>query len=382
MYHSKSILRIPRGAVAAAWLAGILGAFCFFGFSGGDHAKVFEPDQVKRVEIRGIYGNPNLFWKRGLSLDQLGVNAVFVHSQSIDTELMVRARSEGLKVFAEFATLNGRNYVEDHPEAWPVDQYGNRAEPASWFMGVCPTEPGFKRYRLEELRQLLRDFDLDGLWMDYFHWHAQFEEPEPILPETCFNDHCLSAFQAASGIEVPGGSTEVRARWILQNHDSAWRNWRCGILNDWALDIRSVVKQERPKALLGLYHCPWDDDDFGGARRRNLGLDYELLRETIDVFSPMVYHARMGRSPQWVKQNIDWLCQRLDIKAETFPKVWPIVQSQNDPYPISATEFEKVLGYGLSAEASGIMMFTANSVADDEAKTMAMKKIYMQLLGE
>ena len=67
--------------------------------------------------------------------------------------MMERAKSEGLKVFAEFATLNGKQYVDQHPEAWPIDKDGNKAKPATWFMGVCPTEPGFKQHRINELRR-------------------------------------------------------------------------------------------------------------------------------------------------------------------------------------------------------------------------------------
>ena len=41
--------------------------------------------------------------------------------------------------------------------------------------------------------------------MDYVHWHAQFEEPEPILPEICFCDHCLDDFSKDTGIDLPEG---------------------------------------------------------------------------------------------------------------------------------------------------------------------------------
>jgi fructose/tagatose bisphosphate aldolase len=160
------------------------------------------------------------------------------------------------------------------------------------------------------------------------------------------------------------------------NHDSAWRNWRCSVIAGWVRDFKMIINQEKPGALLGVYHCPWDDNDFNGARRRNLGLDYDMLREIVDVFSPMVYHGRMGKSPEWVKKNIEWLCNRLNIKAGMFPKVWPIVQSYNDPNIISAAEFEKVLRYGSGAQATGVMMFTSNSVAEDEKKIETMKKVY------
>ena len=127
---------------------------------------------------------------------------------------------------------------------------------------------------------------------------------------------------------------------------------------------------------MGVYHCPWDDDDFNGARRRNLGLDYTMLREHADVFSPMVYHGRMGKDPKWVKENIEWFCSSLDIREGKFPKVWPIVQAYNDPAIISPDEFEKVLRYGAGSRATGVMMFTSYAVAEDENKIATMKKVY------
>jgi hypothetical protein len=296
--------------------------------------------------------------------------------------MMQRTKAEGAKVFAEFATLNGKGYVDKHTEAWAINKDGNKVEPATWFMGVCPTEPGFRQHRINELRKLLRKFNLDGVWMDYLHWHAQFEDPEPILPETCFCKHCLTGFQSASGIRVPEGSTAKKAEWILINHDSTWRNWRCSVIAEWVRDFKVIINQERPGALLGVYHCPWDDDDFNGARRRNLGLDYDTLRKIVDVFSPMVYHERMGKSPEWVKDNIEWFCKRLNIKAGMFPKVWPIVQAYNDPNIISAVEFEKVLRYGSGAGATGVMMFTSNSVSENEQKIEALKRVYTGWINE
>lgn len=332
--------------------------------------------QSGQIEIRGVYGHPNAFWDKGFSLDQLGVNAIFVHGQSVDEAMMKRASQEGLKVFAEFATLNGKNYVKEHPEAWAINEQGSRVEAASWFMGVCPTELGFRRYRMNQLRTLLQKFDLDGVWMDYVHWHAQFEEPEPILPETCFCENCLTTFQASTGIDIPDGPTSEKATWLLQNHDSNWRDWRCSIIAGWAHDMKMILQQERPDALLGIYHCPWEDDAFDGARRRILGIDYDMLKEIADVFSPMVYHGRMGREADWVKENITWFCQRINIAEEKTPKVWPIVQAHNDPKVISPTEFEQVLRNGLSSEATGVMMFTTHAVAEDPEKIAVMKKVY------
>ena len=335
-----------------------------------------EQRSAEIITIRGIYGNPKPFWDKELNLKNLGINAIFIHSGSINQDIMNRARSEGLMVFAEFATLNGKNYVDNHPEAWAINEKGEKVQAASWFMGVCPTEPGFRQYRVDQLRELLLKYDLDGVWLDYVHWHAQFEEPEPILPETCFCDHCLNSFSVDSKILIPNGSISEKALWILNNHDNLWRDWRCRVIFNWTEEMKSLITEVKPEALLGLYHCPWDDQEFNGAMYRILGLDFDLLKETIDVFSPMVYHARMGRKPDWVHKHINWLCDQLDIRNNSYPKVWPIVQAFNDPGIISSEEFEIVLRAGLSGRSSGVMMFTTYAVAQDEGKTAVMKKVY------
>lgn len=330
------------------------------------------------VEIRGIYGNPKPFWDKGMVLSELGVNAIFVHSGAINEEMVSRAKSDGLKVFAEFATLNGKNYVKDHPEAWAINEKGEQVESATWFMGVCPTEPGFRQYRMTQLENLLDNFDLDGVWMDYVHWHAQFEDPVPILPETCFCDHCLGKFSHDSGIEIPPGKSAERAEWILVNSDESWRMWRCQVILEWATEMSSIVKAKDQDALLGIYHCPWKEDEYNGAGRRILGLDYDMLREVADVFSPMVYHGRMQRSPEWVGENVTWFSNRLNVGKNGGSKLWPIVQAYNDPEVISAHEFETVLKGGLSGKASGVMMFTTYAVAEDEEKTEVMKQVYLE----
>ena len=343
---------------------------------------IHKTSQSKKIEIRGIYGSPDPFWKKNLKLSDLNVNAIFLHHNSIDQHIMDRAKKEGVKVFAEFATLNGKGYVDEHPEAWAIDNSGNKVEAATWFMGVCPTEPTFKQYRIHELRKLLRAYDLGGVWMDYLHWHAQFEDPEPILPETCFCDYCLSAFQSRTGLKIPNGNTAQKAEWILANHDSIWRAWRCSVITGWVRDFKKVLNEEKPGALLGVYHCPWDDQEFDGARRRILGLDYDSLKSIVDVFSPMVYHGRMERSAEWVKENIEWFSERTQVADGKSSRIWPIVQSYNDPAVISSEEFEKVLRYGTAGRATGVMMFTTNSVAADPAKTATMKKVYGQWVAK
>lgn len=359
------------------WLLALFLAF-FIVIAGTKKAYSEDEPETDLIQIRGIYGSPTGFWKKGIHLSDLGVNAIFVRHHSITEKFMERAEQEGVAVYAEYPTLKGKGYVKEHPDAWPINDQGEKAKQASWFMGVCPTNPDFKQYRMRELRELLKTYDVKGVWMDYVHWHAQFEEPDPILPETCFCEDCLTRFQAAAGVDVPEGSTAKRASWILENRDAEWRDWRAGVIAGWARDMKMIIQQEQPDTLLGIYHCPWTDQEFNGARRRILGLDYGMLREIVDVFSPMVYHERMGRNPEWVAENIRWFSEKINAQREGYPKIWTIVQAANKPGVITAEEFETVLRNGTAGKATGVMMFTSHSVAESPEKIQTMKRVYTE----
>ena len=332
------------------------------------------------MEIRGIYGHPGPLWKQGLQLSELGINAVFIHSGAIDTATLERAGAEGCKVFAEFATLNGSygDYVAGHPEAHPIDETGEPVARASWFLGACPTDPGFRAYRMQALRQLLEDHAVDGVWMDYLHWHAQFEDPYPIFAKTCFNASCRTAFTRWSGLEVEGDTAAEQARWILDQAPRQWEDWRVEVLVDWAREVRNIVNELRPNALVGNYQAAWKDEDFWGARRRCLGLDFVALRPFIDVFSPMPYHGRSGMPLDYIREYVEYFGERLGIEtaAGRYPRLWPIVQAYDDP-PVSAAAMVTALENGLAGRSTGVMMFTSDSVAADARKLAAVKAFYL-----
>ncbi|MBI3698749.1 MAG: hypothetical protein HY238_28410 [Acidobacteria bacterium] len=320
----------------------------------------------------GAYSSPKPFWERGARLDEFGINAVLVGSGAIDDALLRRARAEGARVFAEFAAFNGSGWLKDgrHSDAWPVDETGKPSPKQTWFLGVCPTNEEFLRWRLAELEKLVSRYSLDGVWLDYMHWHAQFEDPQPGLPETCFNASCLERFRRDTGLHVSGAAD------ILGRHERAWREWRCSIVVDFARRVRAVLARHAPKMLLGNFQCAWRDDEHDGARRRILGLDLPALAKVFDVLSPMVYHGRSGRPVEWVRQNVEWLAATVGGV-----KVWPIVQAWSDPHghKVSAGEFEHALRGGLSGGASGVMMFTIGAVAEDPEKMDVLKRVYRGL---
>jgi hypothetical protein len=330
--------------------------------------------------IRGVYGNPGTLLDAGYSFDSLGMNAVFVRSISLNREFFDLARQQGCRVYVEFPTLNGRNYLQDHPEAWPINEKGEQSPPADWFMGICPTHPGFREYRANQLEEILTGFDVDGIFLDYLHWHAQFETTEPILPETCFCDRCTDLFGKDLGRDIPGETKAEKAGWIMDNEDMQWRDWRNSILNGWVTGMGDIVRELRPQALLGVYYCSWYPADHDSALYRILGIDVPALAGLADVLSPMLFHKMKDRPARWVGEYIQWLDELTGAGEMGTPLVWPIVQAHNNPGVVTPEEFREVMLQGSSPPSSGIMMFSDQSLLQDPAKIEVMKELYFEVL--
>ncbi len=337
-----------------------------------------EAEKTHQPFIKGVYGNPATLLEAGYRFDSLGMDAVFVRSQSLNRDFYNIALEQNCQVFLEFPTLNGKPYLDNHPEAWPINEKGEKAPAADWFMGICPTNPGFREYRVQQLRSLLKEFDVAGVFLDYIHLHAQFETADPILPETCFCDHCTDMFQDHLGRNIPGVQVHEKASWILENADPEWRAWRNSILNNWVDDLGEIVYELRPKAKLGIFYCSWYPEDHDGALYNTLGIDVAGFAERADVLSPMLFHSMKGRPTAWVGEYLGWLDDLVLSGKSEIPLVWPIVQAHNNPGIISPEEFKEVMLEGSRAPSSGIMMFSDQSLLDDKRKIEVMKKLYLK----
>lgn len=348
---------------------------------------------------KGVYGNPATLMDAGYRFDSLGMNAVFVRSISLNQDFFKTAKEQGVKVYVEFPTLNGKEYLQDHPEAWPITEKGEKAETADWFMGICPTDPAFKKYRSDQLRKILQEYKVDGIFLDYVHWHAQFETKNPILPETCFCDRCTAQFGKSINEDIPGNLIADKAGWILENQDPAWRKWRADILNGWVEEMGTITKEMRPEVKLGVFYCAWYPEDYDSALYRNLGIDPLAISKIADVMSPMLFHQMKERQTSWVGEYVTWLGDLIEIensgsksgdlnqrlgegsKSEDLnqrfgPQIWPIVQSHNNPGTVSPEEFRAVMLEGSKSPATGIMMFSDQSLVENPEKVKVMKKLY------
>ncbi len=260
--------------------------------------------------MRGIYGGiPQEIVDSGRSLREFGVDAVWLGSGSYTAERLAWLRAQKVQAYAEFNTLHVADYLKAHPDAAPVGTDGRVSPAPDGWQGICPTHEAYRAERMRAFRTLLETYAIDGVWLDYHHSHASWEQATPNMPDTCFCDRCLLRFQKDTAITLPQAPTPERAALLLSTHRDAWVRWRLGVFTDWVREFRDIRDATRPGALLGTFHNPWSDEDFGGARLEKLAIDLRAQAAFIDVFSPMPYHARFGHAgdPAWISRQVAWL---------------------------------------------------------------------------
>lgn len=337
------------------------------------------------ITVRGIYGGHlREIRQQGRTPADYGINAVWVGSGSLSVAAVAEMRAQGLQVFAEFNSMHAAQYLKANPDAAPIGPDGQPSPPPQGWQGVSAFHPGYRRDRMAEFRRVLTTYDVDGIWLDYHHAHASWEQAEPELPDTDFSVHALRAFTAATGIVLPADVTAA-ARLLLGPHREVWTAFRCDVFTDWVREYREILNDVRPRALLGTFHCPWSQEDHGGAIRHKLAIDLPSQARYLDVCSIMPYHARFGHAadPAWIAQQVRALGRLLKVDGapgET-PRIWPIVQLADWGERVPAAEVATVLDYGTRRPATGVMVFNWGGLAKEWEKVEAIGQVYRAYRG-
>jgi hypothetical protein len=292
-------------------------------------------------------------------LRDLGSTAIFGGHDALG--FIDAAHAAGMPVYAEFGCFVGRPWWERVPESRPITAAGQPLAPEGWYCGVNPAHPAVRHERLAELEALLRQYPLDGVWLDFIRWPCHWEVPAPDLPDTSYDAVTLAAFRRDVGADVPIHDPVTAAARIATGHAAAWQAWRCAQITSWVADARAVAKRIRPQALLGLFGVPWRLGERGGAIRSVIGQDYRALGQHIDVFSPMVYHRMCGQPPAWIGEVV------AEVRALGGKPVWPIIQAVDEPSPLSPEEYGQALAVALdSPAADGVLVFTLKGALEGD----------------
>ncbi len=228
------------------------------------------PGPRPHVAIRGIYGGvPQEILDSGRSLQEFGMNAVWVGSGSLTAERVALLRAQRVRVFAEFNTLHVADYLKDHPDAAPVGADGRPSPPPDGWQGICPHPRRLPPSRMAAFRGPA------GALRGRRHLARLPPRPRQLgagraqparhlllrpLPAT------VSGRLRRATARPTDAASEPRCCYRPTAGSGPGGAWTCSPTGSASSAIRDAT---RPRALLGTFHSPWSDEDFGGARLRS-----------------------------------------------------------------------------------------------------------------
>ncbi|MDI6784010.1 MAG: putative glycoside hydrolase, partial [bacterium] len=227
-------------------------------------------------------------------LKEWGITAVFGGYEN--PELVNHLHQQGISVYAERAIFAGEKYWKSHPESRPITDKGLPLEKDKWYAGVCPNQDWLRAEKLNEIKKLCENYQLDGIWLDFIRYPCHWEVKQPRFDRTCFCPVCLAKFQKETKIRIPNHLTTAadKAKWLLNVKKVEWNKWRTEQITDFVHQAKKVIKQQPRPVLVGMFGVPWRETDFNYAIIDYIAQDYRALAKDIDIFSPMVYHKMCG----------------------------------------------------------------------------------------
>lgn len=238
----------------------------------------------------GPYGSAALAYVDRFS--QYGANACWFHG--FDAAAFEACARNGITPCVEFKTFRADFSV--HPELIPIGADGRPIRWSDPVQGICLSQHDYVAQVEEELIAGLRAFRPAGIWLDYLTYAGWFETPDPDLQESCFCPDCIADFCAATGI----GATSPRQ--ILEQHAPQWTQHKCERIAAFGGRYAEIIRAHLPACVVGAYMCPWTPDEFDGALRRIFAQDYALLAPAIDIFTPLIYIKKSGRTASWGRE--------------------------------------------------------------------------------
>lgn len=260
-------------------------------------------------------------------------NAAWFHG--FNEQMFARIESTGKAPCVEYKTF--RADFSAHPDLIPIGSDGEPIRYGRLVQGVCLSKDWYVQERMEELEEGMKAFRPAGVWLDYLTYGGWFETPEPDLQESCFCEDCIADFCDSTGVDA---DTPER---ILSQYQGLWTRRKITRIAEFAETFSEIIKKHDQDCVVGAYMCPWRPDEFDGALSRIFAQDYSAMEPWIDVFTPLIYAEKSGRSPSWSREFIDGCREFIPERR----KVQPILDYLDYPFSLRELTLAREPGWGV-----------------------------------
>jgi len=294
---------------------------------------------------------------------------------------LARLRESTKKQNVKFGAICQIFYDADtlaqRPDLVPIDQHGS-GEFVNWQRLVCPSDPGYRQYKLSIVKEIASTIRPDVVSLDFMRFPTTWEIiPADAKPESirnfCFCDRCVRSFQQATSLVVPPTLDTIpkRAAWILANHNAAWVTWKTGLITSFVEEAAREVRAVDPAIEVSVHVVPWAESVFDNALVWNAAQDVTALSRHVDYLSPMIYHKLIGRPTDYIRTLT------AELATKTKRKILPSIQTAEivKEGQLSADEFKQSLDNALASPSAGTLIFHWGELRpDDQAPALRREK--------
>jgi uncharacterized lipoprotein YddW (UPF0748 family) len=203
---------------------------------------------------------------------------------------ITQARSRGMQLHAWVNVMpawRGPDEPEDrsqlyhaHPEWFWYDARGVRQpmvhrvgdRTRAWYVSLNPCLPQVRRYLVDVFREIVANYEIDGLHLDYIRFPNEPVIPGEKIPDYPRDARTLALFERETGATPDGDPAR-------------WNRWRTAKVTELVADIHAMVQATRPGAVLSAA--------VGTNRRRSMAHHRDATdwveRDIVDAVYPMNY---------------------------------------------------------------------------------------------
>jgi hypothetical protein len=344
-----------------------------FGCDSKDETKPHSNEFIVGVKI---YEHSGKFDQLFENFKDAGVNAVFASVELLSNEeFKQQAKLGGFQTFVILPIFHAPDILHKDSSLYAITQNGGPAV-KEWLKFVCPSDEEYRQNKISYIQEFVEKHHPDAISLDFIRHFAYWEKVYPdatpeLIPNTCFDDRCISKFVKDKGVTIPQGTYKEKEiyDWIIKNHFEDWVQWKSELITSMVKEIVTTVKVNNPEIIVNLHAVPWRENDFDGAIRKVVGQDFESLTQHVDYISPMTYSHMVKREPAWINSVVK------DIQNVSGSAILPSIQVGiaylSDT--LSSEEFEDCLLESIKAPSKGVVFWNWDALFAEKEKLRIVK---------
>ncbi len=284
-----------------------------------------------------------------------GIDALLIGSNSeVLNKVIPIAHQMNLEVHAWMWTLNrpGDSTALQHPDWYSVNRlgsscYDNRPY-VDYYQWLCPSIPEVQEYILNNVSELLKIKDLDGIHLDYVRYS------DAILPKGLWSKYDIIQDKVYPEWDYgynPSNINLFKAKYGYSpldlddpNADEKWVNFRLSTVTDLVNKIADLVHSKGKKLTAAVFPSP----------RMSKEMVYQAWDQwNLDGALPMIYH-------NFYEAGLDWIGETTAEGVKTVNGKFPIYTGLFVP-DLKGEELKKALDISLKSGAKGWSLFDSNA---------------------